>query len=399
MMDQDKRVRVLYSFPHKIGTDRISTTAWFQVEGVHKAGAEVLLYTGVLSKPFPPGVIVRETLRRWGVRIPYKAIGRLHALALHDWIVSRRLEALAGQIDIVHTWPLAAVYTLRAAKRLGICSVLERPNAHTRFAYDVVNRECERIGVPLPRGHEHKQNDTVLRKEEREYDLADKLLCPSDFVARTFVEQGFDRSRLLITQYGCDESKFFPAEGAGGKDRPFTMIYVGGAAPRKGLHFALDAWLKSPAKEDGLFLICGAFVPGYAEKLGSMLSHPSVKVLGHRNDVADLMRESDVFVLPTIEEGSALVTYEARASGLVLLVSDSAGALATHMENALIHKAGDVAALTGHIRMLYEDRGLLSRFRENSLAKRGDLSWTAAGRVLLTAYRDALKDKQPRIQA
>ena len=37
-----------------------------------------------------------------------------------------------------------------------------------------------------------------------------------------------------------------------------------------------------------------------------MLAHPSVKVLGHRNDVPELMRKSDILVLPSIEEGFGL---------------------------------------------------------------------------------------------
>ena len=63
------------------------------------------------------------------------------------------------------------------------------------------------------------------------------------------------------------------------------MLFVGGCAPRKGLHYALEAWLRSPASNTGRFLIAGAFVPGYAEKLAPMLSHRSIEVLGHRSDV------------------------------------------------------------------------------------------------------------------
>jgi glycosyltransferase involved in cell wall biosynthesis len=46
-----------------------------------------------------------------------------------------------------------------------------------------------------------------------------------------------------------------------------------------------------------------------------MLSHPSVQVLGHRKDIPELMQQSDVLVLPSIEEGSALVTSEAVVVG------------------------------------------------------------------------------------
>ena len=91
--------------------------------------------------------------------------------------------------------------------------------------------------------------------------------------------------------------------------------FVGVCAVRKGLHFALEAWLQSRASHDGKFLIAGEFLPEYRARLSSMLSHPSIQILGHRNDIPDLMRRADLFVLPSIEEGFGLVCTEAMASG------------------------------------------------------------------------------------
>jgi glycosyltransferase involved in cell wall biosynthesis len=302
MKQGDKPIRVLYSFPHKIGAERICYTAWEQVNGLSAAGADVLVFPGVLHRPLPTGVRVTPTLA-WGkFRISYKLVGMMRACALHDYIVSQRLEKLAGKIDIVHTWSLGALRTLKTAARLGIPTVLERPNAHTRFAYEVVRKECDRIGVPLPPGHEHEYNAAILAKEEAEYLLADGLLCPSDFVVKTFRDQGFPSEKLFRHIYGFDEKRFFPDPAPRDPKRGLTMISVGVCAVRKGLHFALEAWLKSPASRDGTFLIAGEFIPGYAEKLAPMLSHPSVKVLGHRKDVPELMRKSDILVLPSIEE-------------------------------------------------------------------------------------------------
>src|SRR5207244_3482788 len=149
----------------------------------------------------------------------------------------------------------------------------------------------------------------------------------------------------------------------------------GGCAPRKGLHYALEAWLQSSAHHTGQFLIAGAFVPGYAERLAPLLSHHSVRTLGHRDDVPELMRRSDVLVLPTIEEGSALVTSEARGSGCVLLVSEAAGAYCRNMENALVHSVGDVKALTDHITLLHQDRPLFDRLRASSLTTIREITW------------------------
>jgi glycosyltransferase involved in cell wall biosynthesis len=258
---------------------------------------------------------------------------------------------------------------------------------------EVVQHECERLGVGLPSHHEHAYDADKLRKEEEEYQLAYRLLCPSDFVARTFIDRGFPTEKLARHQYGVDENVYCP-DLRPSKSRPgLTILFVGVAAVRKGIHYALEAWLRSPAHYDGTFLIAGAFLPDYARKLAPMLSHPSVRVLGHRNDVPELMRRSDALVLPTIEEGSALVTSEARASGCVPLVSEAAGAICKHMENALVHRVGDVETLVQHITMLHEDRTLLQRLRERGLATRGQLTWAAAGVRLLEVYRETIAMK------
>ena len=234
-------MRVLYSFPHKLGADRICYTAWQQVKGLASAGADVLLFPGALSRPVPDSVEVHPTLARGKLRVPYKLVGKLRALALHDKIVARRLEKLAGQVDVVHVWPCAALETIKTAKRLGIPTVLERPNAHTRFAYEVVNQECRRLGVALPKGHEYEYNEQVLQLEEEEFRLADYLLCPSEFVAKTFRDRGFAGSKLLRHQYGFDASDFYPETGPREAGKKFTMLFAGQCAVRKGLHFAVDA--------------------------------------------------------------------------------------------------------------------------------------------------------------
>src|SRR5207244_744474 len=160
---------------------------------------------------------------------------------------SRRIRKLKGRIDIIHTWPMSALRTLKTAAAMGISTVLERPNAHTRFAYQVVQKECERLGVPLPSAHEHAFKEDWLRIEEEEYRRADQLLCPSDFVAQTFLGRGFPVGKLARHQYGFDEKTFYPPNGSRNGNGRFTTLFAGGCAPRKGLHYALEAWLRSSA--------------------------------------------------------------------------------------------------------------------------------------------------------
>ena len=384
------RVRVLFSFPLRLGADRICGIAWQQVNGLAAAGADVVVFPASVARPVRQGVKVSPTLARGDLRVPYRVVGTLRACSWHDHIVARRIEKMAGQIDIIHAWPLGALETLKAAARLGIPTVLERPNAHTRFAMEIVQEECNRLGVTLPPDHEHAYNAEKLRKEEEEYNLATQLLCPSEFVVKTFLDKGFKKEQLVRHIYGYDERAYYPDLRPRDPKRGLTMLFVGVCAVRKGVHFALEAWLKSPASKNGTFLIAGEFLPAYEEKLASMLAHPSVKVLGHRNDIPELMRGSDILVLPSIEEGFGLVIAEAMGSGCVPLASEACTEICNHMKTGLMHKVGDVEAMTQHITMLHQDRAFLEKLRAAALQASPEFTWMAAGRKLLDAYRETL---------
>lgn len=393
-MSSDTEIRVLYSFPQKLGAARVCYTAWQQVIGLAGAGVRVRARPGVLSRPVPPSVEVKQTLAWKQLRVSYKLVGRDRAFAVHDARVARELERLRGGIDLVHGWPVASRRTLEAADRLGIATVLERPNAHTRFAYDVVERESLRLGVELPPGSEHAYNPEVLRIEEREYDLAGHLLCPSAFVAQTFLDEGFAERRLLRHSYGFDAERFHPPSDRerNGEGDGLTMLFAGHAAVRKGLHFALEAWLDSTASREGTFLVAGNILPAYREKLATSLAAPSVRELGHRDDVPELMRRSDLFVLPTLEEGFPLACVEAVASGCVPLVSSVCTDVCEHMTNAMVHRVGDVSSLSDHMTTLDADRELLRDLRAAALEVAGDYTWARATDRLIAAYRQAMED-------
>lgn len=390
MFRSAEAIRVLYSFPLRIGASGVCMAAWSHVNALAQAGAHVLLHPASVQRALPAAVAVVPTLA-WGMaRVPYRAIGLRRAMGWHDHVVAGRLPALVEDVDIVHAWPGGAEETLTTARQLSLPSVLERPNAHTRHAFEIVRREADRLGVTLPPGHNHAYNERVLRREEHEFELADQLLCPSPFVANTFIEEGFATERLAPHTYGYDEAVFYADRAARDPSRPLQALFVGADALRKGLHYALEAWLRSPARERGTFRVLGELTPGYDKKLAPMLAHPSVEFLGLRSDYPELLRCSDVLLLPTLEEGSPMVCVDALASGCVPLVSEICAGVCEHLDNALVHPVGDVDLLVEHLTMLHDDADLLERLREGALRSAPQYTWQASGARLLDVYRGLL---------
>jgi len=387
-------IRLLYSFPSRVGTiNGPGTAAWHQVAGLVGQGLKVTLYAGSCEKPIEGLTDLKETLVPYRIKLPIRLLGKRHAVELHDRIVANAIRKIhkKSKIDIIHCWPSGALETLRTARELGIKTVLERLNTHTRYAFEIVGQECKKLGIKLPRGHSHRFDASRLRREEEEFELADLLLCPSDFVAKTFLDMGFERGKIARHQYGFDPALFSLPDDDNMQDSgTFKMLFAASCEPRKGLHYAIDAWLASKACRKGLFYICGRYVPGYRKLFSEKLNHPSVREMGFCNTLYSLMKKCHVFVLSSIEEGSPLVAYAARACGCVLLVSDAAGAICEHRKDALVHTPGDIDTLREHIDLLFSDESFYQMLRKNSLAGLDKLTWEKAAKVLVDIYRQAL---------
>lgn len=383
---------VLYSFPHAFGSPGIGDTAWHQVHELVRAGHSVTLVTASVARPVPRLTALEQTMVFGGRRVPHRAVGRMRAFAWHDRRAAARVNR--GTFDVVHAWPLASARTLMAARDAGIPGLREVPNTHTAHAYEVVGREYAKLGLEIPAGWSHAYDGDRLLIEDREYAAAHALLVPSDAVIESFLARGFDNSRLLRHRYGFDPVEIrVPVRPD--PNRPFTAVFLGRCEPRKGLHDALDAWLASKASETGRFLIYGTFVPGYRELLAQRLAHPSVEVRGYTDRPGKAYAEADILLLPSIEEGSALVSYEAQGAGVIPLVSRSSGAVVEHAVNGLVSAPGDVAMLSSQIDLVYGSERWRRALRQGVLAAAPTLTWQAASLVLVDRYRQAIASLDP----
>ena len=387
--DDTRPLRILYSFPDTLGAPGIGVAARHHTEQLARLGLEVHVYCTAVEGPPPVVHHLVTTLTVAGQRVPHRALGRRRAYRYHDRRVAWALRRAAGQIDVAHLWPRATLASAAAARRMGARTIREAPNTHTAFAYERVAAENAKLGLTAVAGHSHEGTEEALRLEEREYEATDMVAVLSPYVRQTFLDRGFDAERLGMHGYGFDPGSFpEPGDVTSKEDEGLRAVFVGRCEPRKGLHYALEAWIESGAAERGTFTICGNFYAGYREVLEPLLRHPSVTVQGWVDDPGRLMRESDVFVLPSVEEGSAFVTYEAQASGCALVVSDAAGARCEHMQQGLVHEAGDLPTLVEHLRLLDGDRQLLSRLRANAVASRPNLTWEYSAREIAGLYRE-----------
>jgi glycosyltransferase involved in cell wall biosynthesis len=148
------------------------------------------------------------------------------------------------------------------------------------------------------------------------------------------------------------------------------VLSVANVLPGKGLHVLVDALGHLPADRWRLTVVGSLTMDRtYAGRLRGLIERAglrnNVDLVGTvpNPQVADYLRESHVLVVPSEYEALGIAYLEAMRFGLPVIASTAGGAreIVGHGSEGFLVAPGDSAALTGHLRLLGEDRELLLR--------------------------------------
>lgn len=251
----------------------------------------------------------------------------------------------------------------RAFQEAGGRFICDRGSTHMAFQKQVMEEEYSRWGL------EFRQMDArLMEKEIREYDQADLITVPTRFCRRTFVAQGIPEAKVAVIPYGLPAGDFFPA---GSPPREvFRVLFVGQITLRKGVPYLLQAFgmLRHPRKE----LVMAGIERADAKRWLAKMPLDNVRFLGHqtRSALRDWMSCSHVLVLPSVEEGMALVQAQALACGCPLIISEATGGeeLIADGREGFIVPTRSVEQIAEKLERLAGDANLQARMRCAALA-------------------------------
>lgn len=282
----------------------------------------------------------RRTLAMWRTRRFDRALARS---------LSRgRPSALLTFSDV------GSEFALPACRRRGVATVLSVVTGDPREERLVLEREAARsprwFGLYLGDGRlDREMLDWLHERRLRELELADRILVPSEYQADTLARYGTPRERISVVPYAADVARFRPDPGK--RHGPgCTFLFAGGVTQRKGISYLLEAWARIRRRGWTLQLL-GAL----PRTLGPLAAHlDGVEWLGRvgHADVPARMAAADVFVFPSLFEGSAVVTYEALACGLPSVVTPEAGSVVRDGRDGFLVPAGDAEALAARMERL-----------------------------------------------
>jgi glycosyltransferase involved in cell wall biosynthesis len=286
--------------------------------------------------------------------------------------------------------PSCCLRTLQWCRREGIPFGVALPLAHPRTVRRI--RDEEAIRRPEWSGYWDLADrpPALERRYEEELRLADFILCPSEFVARSCAEAGLPRRKLLLTPYGAeplaDDTLDEGRRERSREDKPVRFLFAGYLSQRKGLGYLLEAFRQLPSGLATLDL-AGDWHRGGE---GFRPLPEGVRWLGKLapDDLAQTMARSDVFVFPSLCEGSALVVYEAMVAGLPLIVTPEAGCPEAG-PSALGVSSADAGALADAMRACL-NRERLGTLQAEAWTRRDAWTWERSRQHLRETVEDFL---------
>jgi glycosyltransferase involved in cell wall biosynthesis len=353
----------------------------------------------------PPRTYRRHTFPSANIRfappyyLPGLAAHRLPGLSSLEpalsWWASRRFDHWAarhlGSPDIVLSWAWSARRTFETARARGITCVLEECGSANAHQEQLLNEEYERLGLRRRR----KLPPAVIENERVECSLADVILCPSDYVARSYAIHDVPREKCLVIPYAANPALFNRPKTPPADDR-LHILYVGSIGPRKGLIYLLRALQELPRDRFDCTVV-GRIEPGFETVLAPfrhLFTH--VASVPH-NELPAYYQRASVFVLPTLDEGMAYVIMEALCSGTPVITTPHSGAEGIVKDdiNGFIVPIRDSAAITTRLLALMDAPELGQRLGRAAASSAREWTWDNYADELLARLTPLASQRRP----
>ncbi|MFV9630360.1 MAG: glycosyltransferase family 4 protein [Methanosarcinales archaeon] len=164
------------------------------------------------------------------------------------------------------------------------------------------------------------------------------------------------------------------------RSKKLKIVCISRLIERKGINFLLEAIKKLKNKNIKLILVGKGKQENELQKLAKYLEITDrVEFKGYvdHDDISDIYQESDLFVLPSFNEGMSNALLEAMASGLPVISTDTGGTSELIDGNGILIQKGSSDEIARAIsKVMYDPETLMHMgFKSREIAK--TMSWEA----------------------
>ena len=322
----------------------------------------------------------------WAKSIAYRLLTEKQIKKFSEFRFSNSLT----NSDIVYLWPGVSLVLHEDLHARGHKLIMESVNTHQATSKSILDAEYARLGLAPA----HGVTSEAAAEESAKLELADFVFSCSPNVTASLIAANVPTSKILETTYGLRESEILAADELAGRSQEaeITAIFVGTIGVRKGPHLILDYWCRSNIK--GKLRLVGDIQPEVRHIIEPYLKRSDIEHVPYVKDLRSIYKEADVFILPSLEEGSPLVTYLALGAGLPCVVSPmGGGGVIEHGKEGFVIDPFDAQAWVESLKKISEDIALRKRLSKNAHMKAKDYVWSHVGRKRIQLLASRLTEQ------
>jgi glycosyltransferase involved in cell wall biosynthesis len=294
---------------------------------------------------------------------------------LFDQLLSKQIK----DANISITWAWAGLQTINKIKDSGGIAIVEECGSCNLQQNRILAEEYLSLNLifkePTP--------NYIVNRELNETRAADYILCPSKYVANSFINQGISPEKCIIIPYGVNLNLFHNLKK---KHSDFQILFVGTIGVRKGLIYLFKA-LEILKKN---YAISCLLIGGIEEQFQSTFDRYK-HLFTHINrvkheELINYYSCASVFVFPSIDEGMAYVQLEAMACGVPVICTPNSGGDSVIDDNfdGFVVPVRDVNAIVDKVVSLFTNDTLRNLMSLRAEEKARKFTWDAYGKKLST---------------
>jgi len=266
------------------------------------------------------------------------------------------------EVGAVYTFNSAGLELLQYARQQGSRTLMEQTIAPILVQQRLLYEESARFPEwESPIGFD-SANAQRSERERAEWKAADTILCGSPFVMQGIAECGGPAERCVVVPYGVDAR--FAVVNRQERNGPLRVLTVGAVGLRKGSPCVLEAAKRMKGRATFRMVGSVGVLPAAEQELRRYVDLtgpvPRSEILLH-------YAWADVFLLPSICEGSATVTYEALAAGLPVICTPNTGSVVRDGIEGFMVPIRNAEIVVERLERLATDRQLLREMSRAAL--------------------------------
>ena len=304
---------------------------------------------------------------------------RKHDIWLFEKFFNIFFKPTKNKNKIAHIWEHSP-NIIKKMKDLGYITILDVPIGPNSTSKELISKFPDKIVL-----HPHEYN---LQLEKESYNIVDYIITPSVFVRDELLKLNIDKKKIFLIPFGAtydtvskDFKKDYQKDG-------IDFCFAGAINKRKGLEFLLEAWDDERFENDRLHL-CGRLFPEIKE----IIEKRNLKniITPGFIDTNEYFKNCDVYVFPSLLEGSSKSIYEAMNRSLPCIVTHNSGSVIENENDGFIVDIANPEQIKDKMLYFKENTEDIKIMGNRAKSKIQQYSWDNYAKNIIKIYKEVLK--------